>query len=289
VLAVVCVLAMGLAALYIARGGPAPAPDPVAQVPPPAAAPAPPPPTGAAAAAVGAAEAAVRPSTDLAVVVLDRTTGEIAVGENGREAWFTASLAKVVVAVDLLDRRRTGEVDLDDSALTLIRRALGPSDDAAMNTLWSRYDGAGAAGRVGQRLGLTGTAAPETGGEWGEMVVPAVDMVRIWQYVLDEMPAADRDLLLEDLDAAPPTGKDGFDQSYGLLSDEVRAPQQAVAKQGWMCCVEGERYLHSVGTLGPDHRYVVSFLTKMPRAQGWETGRGEVDKAVTAAVGALGA
>lgn len=286
VLAVVCVLAMGSALLFIARFEPAPPPI-LAQAPP--AAPAPPAPTGAAAAAVGAAESAVGPSTELAVVVLDRTTGEIAVGEQGREAFFAASLAPVVVAVDLLERRRTGDLELDERALQLIGRALGPNDEDAMDTLWSRYDGAGAAGRVGQRLGLTGTVAPESEDEWGQLMVPAEDMVRIWRHVLEKMPAADRHLLLEDLDAAPDESEDGFDQAYGLLSPQIRTAQGAVAKQGWLCCVEGERYLHSAGTLGADHRYVVTFMAKVPRAQGWDTTREEMDEVVTAAVGALGA
>jgi hypothetical protein len=34
-------------------------------------------------------------------------------------------------------------------ALDLLPRALGPCDDAAMNALWSRFDGAGAASDVG--------------------------------------------------------------------------------------------------------------------------------------------
>ena len=53
-----------------------------------------------------AAEAAAAPSTELAVAVYDRVTRESAVGDRGTEPFMTASLAKVVVAVDMLDRRR---------------------------------------------------------------------------------------------------------------------------------------------------------------------------------------
>ena len=35
------------------------------------------------------------------------------------------------------------------------------------------------------------------------------------------MPAADRELLITDMAAAPPTAKDGFDQAFGLLSPEM--------------------------------------------------------------------
>ena len=64
-------------------------------------------PTGLAQAAVDAAQSAAQLSTELGVAVLDRVTGETAVGARGGEPFFTASLAKLVVTVDVLDRRRT--------------------------------------------------------------------------------------------------------------------------------------------------------------------------------------
>ena len=84
------------------------------------------------------------------------------------------------------------------------------------------------------------------------MSVPAVDFVRIWRYVLDELPAADRDLMISAMDAAPATARDGFNQAFGLLSPAVRGPDGpgAVAKQGWMCCFSGKTYLHSSGAVG---------------------------------------
>src|SRR4029453_12202097 len=146
--------------------------DPAAR-PAPAAQPAPS--TGHARAAVVAAEAAAAPSTELAVAVYDRVTRESAVGDRGTEPFMTASLAKVVVAVDILDRRRMDGLVITQSDISLLRRALSLSDDSAMNALWTKFDGQGAAGRVRGRLGLTGTSAPKAFGQWGEMNVPAVD------------------------------------------------------------------------------------------------------------------
>ncbi len=73
-----------------------------------------PPPTGHARAAVLAAEAAAAPNTELAVAVYDRVTRESAVGDRGTEPFYTASLAKVVVAVDMLDRRRLDGLTITD-------------------------------------------------------------------------------------------------------------------------------------------------------------------------------
>lgn len=241
--------------------------------------------TGLALAAVTAAEAAASARAELAVAVLDRETGEMASGGRGAEPYFAASLSKVVVAVDVLNRRRLEGLPVPDADIALLQRALGPSDDAAMSALWSRFDGPGAAGRMTTRLGLTGTTAPRDPSQWGEMSVPAVDMVRIWQYVLDEVPAVDRDLLISAMAAAPALARDGFDQGFGLLSPAVDGSDgaQAVAKQGWMCCIAGRYYLHSSGAVGADQRFVVTLLSRPPRAAGWGSARQELDVVATAA------
>jgi hypothetical protein len=245
---------------------------------------------GLAQAAVNAAQAQAAASTELAVAVLDRGTGELAVGARGNEPFYTASLSKVLVAVDVLDRRRLEGLAVSDEDIALFRRALGPSDDSAMSALWERFDGAGAAARVGARLGLEGTSAPRRLGQWGEVEVTAADHVRIWQHILDEMPPSDRDLLIAGLDAAPAVANDGFDQSFGLLSPAVRGPEGlgAVAKQGWMCCFSGRYYLHSAGAVGDDKRFIVALLSRVARGQGWAGARGELTGIAQETVAALG-
>ena len=98
------------------------------------------------------------------------------------------------------------------------------------------------------RLGLEGTTAPRRSGQWGEVEVTPADYATLWKYVLDDMPADDRALLISDMKAAPSTAKDGFDQAFGLLAPDMRGDGSgAVAKQGWMCCFSGQYYLHSAG------------------------------------------
>jgi hypothetical protein len=245
---------------------------------------------GLAQAAVDAAQGKAAGSTQLAVAVLDRGTGELAVGGRGNEPFYTASLSKLVVIVDVLDRRRLEGLSVSDADLALFRRALGPSDDNAMSALWDRFDGTGAVGRVRERLGLEGLSAPRRTGEWGEVEVTAADYVRIWRHVLEEMPPEDRDLLISDMDAAPPVAHDGFDQAFGLLSPAVRGPDGpgAVAKQGWMCCFSGQYYLHSAGAVGADKRFLVTLLTREPRARGWAAARTELTGIARQTVAALG-
>jgi hypothetical protein len=246
--------------------------------------------SGLAGTARAEAETAASASTYLAVAVLDRATGEVSVGARGTEPFYTASLSKVVLAVDVLDRRRLDGLAVSDADIGLIRRALGPSDDNAMNTLWVRFDGPGAAGRVSRRLGLTATTAPSDPSQWGQMRVPAADIVRIWRYILDESPDPDRDLLINAMSAAPVVAADGFDQAFGLLAPAMDGPDGpgTVAKQGWMCCLSGDSYLHSAGSIGPDQRFLVALLTRMPQSLGWDAARSELTTIATATVQALG-
>lgn len=239
------------------------------------------------AAAVSAAEGAAA-GADPAVAILDRRGGAIVVGARGNAPVYTASLAKLVVAVDILDRRRLNGLAVGQSDIALLRRALGPSDDDAMNALWTRFDGQGAPARVSRRVGLAATRAPGRVGQWGEMTVSAADMVHLWQYVLDDMPGADRDLLVSAMDAAPSRAADGFDQGYGLLAPDVRGGHATVAKQGWMCCFSSHYYLHSSGAAGEGRRYLVVVLTRPARGPGWDAARRNVTAAVAAALRELG-
>ena len=242
--------------------------------------------SGLAQAAVDAAQGAAGSATELAVAVLDRETGELALGARAGEPYYTASLSKVLVAVDVLDRRRLDGLAVADADLTLLNRALGPSDDNAMNALWSRFDGAGGIGRVSSRVGLTGTTGPRDPSQWGEVSMSAEDSVRIWRYMLEDMPTADRDLLASAMDAAPARAADGFNQAFGLLAPAVDGPDApgAVAKQGWMCCFSGKYYIHSTGAVGGDRRFLMALMTRMPRAPGWEAARQEMTRIATAAV-----
>ncbi|MDY6807732.1 MAG: serine hydrolase [Actinomycetota bacterium] len=225
------------------------------------------------------------PDVDVAIAVLDRTTGDTAGNSAATEPMFSASLAKLVVAVDLVDRRRTEALPLSDADVDLVRRALGPSDDAAMNTLWTRFDGMGAIGRVAGRLGLTGTAPPVDPGTWGWMTTTARDVALLLRYVA-EMPQPEADVIIGALAAAPPAAADGFAQDFGLQAPGVR--DITAAKQGWMQWPAETAYLHSAGLVGADSRFVVAILGRQTFPEpDWQTLRQAVDTAAAAAVGVL--
>ena len=241
-----------------------------------------PPPAPVAPAAVAAVDAlaAEMPGVQLAVAVFDRQRGEYIPGRGATTPMYSASLVKMIVGVDVLQRQRAGGPSLGPREIDLVRRALGPSDDQAMHQLWSRFDGMGAVQRVSRQLRLTATRPPADASQWAETTVSAADMVTLYRHVLTRMPATERDLLISSMRAAPPVAADGFDQRFGLLGAGDRAT--VIAKQGWMCCQNGRITLHSAGLLGADGRYVVALLSSQPSHVGWDGARDNLTSAASA-------
>ncbi|MFD5824818.1 serine hydrolase [Lentzea sp. NPDC060358] len=214
--------------------------------------------------------AATGGASDVGVAVLDLETGQV-VSTQGDKPFYSASLSKLILAVDALQQQQLSADDQD-----LIHRALSASDDNAMDVLWTRFDGMDAIGRVTTEAGLTGTHAPDDPSQWGEVVITADDMVRLYHYVLG---SSVRDAVVAALSAAPATAADGFDQAFGLLG-----VTGAYAKQGWMYYLPNEVYLHSAGVL--DNRYAVAVLTTNPTGN-WTTARESIDTVTRALLGRL--
>ncbi|WP_309113030.1 serine hydrolase [Saccharothrix sp.] len=188
-------------------------------------------------------------AVDLGLAVLDLDTG-VQTGSRADVPFPTASLSKLVVAVDVLSR---GDVDEEDR--DRLRRALSASDDQAMNALWTLHDGMGAVDRVAALAGLTETHAPADASQWGDVEMSAADLVRLYRYALTALPEAERDFFVAALSAAPQTAADGFEQDFGLLAPGLGA----YAKQGWMWYHPAELYLHSAGVVAG--RYAVALLS----------------------------
>jgi hypothetical protein len=232
--------------------------EPAPTTPPPA-------PAVPMAAVVEAAERTMPPSITFGVAALNLRTGEFAAGRNGQQQFFSASLVKLILVVDMLDRRRLEGLPISEPDLRLVARALSNSDDGAMNALWGKHDGPGAIGRMAGRIGLTATRAPDDSSQWGETLVTAGDLVRVYQHVLVDMPPEDRALIVNALAGTAQTATDGFNQFFGLLGQG--ASPQAYAKQGWVSYRPARLYLHSAGVVHDDRTaadYAIALLSIQP-------------------------
>lgn len=244
--------------------------------------------SAAAAARVAAATSAVdavaaQSDAEMGAAVLDRTTGRLAVGDQGATPIYSASVVKLYTVVDLLNRAHQGTITLTGDDRTDIDRALTLSDDDAMDALWDGFGGPDTVTGTIALAGLQDSRPPDDPSQWGETVISARDVVTLYDYVLGTMDTADRDTIMADLRAAADTGADGFDQAFGLIAPP--RPDDVAAKQGWMWC-GSDLYLHSTGVL-PGDRYVVAVLSRGPASAGEDAGRTLVTQAVAAAESAL--
>jgi hypothetical protein len=251
---------------------------------------------GATAEAVTAAAAAFGSVGTLAVVVAPqqsplpgltvraveaRTARLVATGADNGQAdrvFPTASLVKLFLAEGVLRRARTGQVTLRPDDLGTLQRMIARSDDAAASAVWVRFGGADLVRDVAARYGLTRTAPPRVAGEWGEATTTARDLARFLALLPVVPHPDDAATLTRWMREVTPVAADGFDQRFGALGT---LPGTPAAKQGWMCCVDGRRHLHSVAV---QNGRVVVLLSEMPLSVGWAAGRA----ALTAAAVAIG-
>lgn len=236
-------------------------------------------------AVVEAAERAAAPGMVLGVAVLDVQTGELASGRHGARPFISASLSKLIVVVDMLQRRRTEGLVIDAAGLDLVGRALRGSDDAAMNVLWGRYDGHRAISRVAAALGLGATRAPADPTQWGDTRVTAADFALIYRHLLRDLPAEDRGVIIDTLATAHPVAVDGFEQFFGLLRNG--ASPQVYAKQAWVPYRPAGYLLHSAGVVHAGHDYVIILLTTQSQVSA-QTARDRLSAVAAAAVAAIG-
>jgi hypothetical protein len=175
----------------------------------------------------------------------------------------TASMVKLFLAEDLLHRARWDGLELREDDPELLRVMITESDDRAASVLWVRYDGERAVREVARRYGLTGTVPPPVRGQWGRTLTTARDLARFLSLLPVVAHPDDADTLLGWMRATTPVASDGFDQRFGLFG----TAGVAAVKQGWMCCVDRNRHLHSAGVVG---RTVVVLLGEAPGDVGFD-------------------
>ena len=222
----------------------------------------------------------------LAVVLTRRAShdGPVGMADNGAadRPFPAASMVKLFLAEDLLHRDRVGSIQLSQHDFALLQDMIRRSSDPAASALWGRYGGGRMVIDVARRYGLSGTAPPVIPGQWGQATTTARDLA----LFLHRLPAVahrfDAAALEVWMRTATPVAADGFDQWFGVPA--AAAPHTAV-KQGWMCCVGGNRHVHSVGIVG---RHVVVLLSELPRTVDYDVARAALTAAAAALPPALG-
>jgi hypothetical protein len=232
--------------------------------------------------------------TTAAWLVFDRKAGRFVATRNAHRKYRSASVVKILIAIDYLERRKS--VPAADARL--LKVMLRSSDDDAASAFWDR-DGKGQIiVRMARKLGLADTAPPPAAkpGFWGYTSLSAYDIVKTYRYLLDRADAKVRETILGHLRASTPCGSDGFDQTFGIPR---AVPRPWAVKQGWSgfgttppvrCDAKavaapiswiaqratgsgvpdyGRPVLHTTGLLGKDDRFVMAVLTAQPAGSTW--------------------
>jgi hypothetical protein len=236
-----------------------------------------------------AAAAAVPAGVTAGVAVFDRQSGTFAYERNVTMRFRSASLVKLLIALDYLwDRGPAYTIPATDRPrLDLMLRS---SDDGAASHFWGLAGSGAVVTRMVGRLGLKDTTPPPPDRRgWGSTALSAADIVRVYRYLLDSAPAPVRDYIMGNLHQSTKCGTDGFDQSFGIPSAFGRP---WAAKQGWYefggkpaspCAANAANpstadavvvpvaapggvdwageVLHTTGTVGAGDRWILAVLT----------------------------
>jgi hypothetical protein len=239
---------------------PSPPPSEPASTPGQAPPGAPKPPVKALQAPVEASVRRVARGAVAATVVFDRRSSTVVVSENADRPFHAGSLVKVLIAMDALRRHPTDQ-DVRKSVFAMIQY----SDDDIASRFWVSEDGGAVVIRMAHELSLSNTRPPERPGQWGDTWVTADDLVKVYNHLLNESPAADRETIVDAMAAATPAGSDGFKQHFGIPTG---ISQKWAVKQAWTN-TNREISAHSTGLVGEGWPYIVILLTEHPRTQGW--------------------
>ncbi len=220
---------------------------------------------------------AVLPNAQNGFEVFDLQTGAVLTSHNAGQQFAAMSVVKLLIALDVLAQNNWATPD--GATQQEMQQMLADSDDEIANRFWTAGSGPAIVTRMVGKLGLTGTQPPEDPGEWGDTLITPQDMVTVYRYITEQLPGADRDLLLGALAGAPNFAADGFNQYFGI--PEGMPHTNWAIKQGWGTS-GSQAVMGSTGLVGPDLRYVVVVLASAP-AGSYST----VPAVVTAGAGAL--
>ncbi|GAB3873595.1 hypothetical protein GCM10029964_014120 [Kibdelosporangium lantanae] len=198
-------------------------------------------------------------SATTAAVVVDRVKHETLISENGDRPFISGSLVKVMIGIDAMRTHPR-----DDLVAKRVYTMIQFSDDSLASSFWGSEGGASIINRIRALIGLRGTRPPTPANMWGWTMITANDLVRVYDYLLDQAPDRTRDTILDAMANAAEKGSDGFYQHFGI-PDGLGDKFPWAVKQAWASDNDtGVKALHSSGFVGRKWRYEVIVLTEEP-------------------------
>lgn len=221
----------------------------------------------------------VVPGTTVGVLAVDTDSDQPVASHNAAEPMYTASVVKLLIAIDLLHSQNWQP---DAATAARLEQMISYSDDDIANALWDQDGGNSIVTRTASLIGLTSTQPPDDPAQWGEATMSAQDVVTTYEFIQDEIPAPAQDVLTAGMSGAAATAADGFQQYFGIPDGLPGASWEI--KQGWMLLMS-TTVLDTTGMvgLGPTMPYAVAIMTELPAGTSWSAGT----KAVSAGAAAI--
>ncbi|MGW4485219.1 hypothetical protein ACWEOE_15440 [Amycolatopsis sp. NPDC004368] len=221
--------------------------------------------------------------TQVGLAVYDTKSGKTLALADSETPYYTASVVKLLIALDSLYDGGTWQVP-EGSAAGGLTDMIAGSDDAIASKLWEADGGTAIIGRMADLIGLSHTLEPTDPGQWGMTKMSPDDVVTTYRYLTDTVPDATAQPLLDAMAAARQPADDGYPQYFGIPDGMPGATWEI--KQGWMI-LRSALVLNTTGIV--DSRYVVVLMTQQPAGTSSANGRAAVTAGIKALAPALAA
>jgi hypothetical protein len=202
----------------------------------------------------------------IGIVLRDRVTGAVWQNKYAATPVYMASTSKLAMAVTLLQDNAAGVIHLSSADWATLHDMLHVSSDNAADDLWFKY-GSSLYTSYFPRIGLASAQylpqAGVSGPYWGEMMCPAADLSALVNYVLTDLPPAQRSYLVTTLRGV------AADQHFGVwgagpAEEPGNKDGWSVEKPGWI--------INSAGFAGPGERYTLAMMNSLNGEGGYQDG-----------------
>ncbi|MRH89736.1 hypothetical protein GFY24_20195 [Nocardia sp. SYP-A9097] len=222
---------------------------------------------------------AASPGSTVGIDVVDLGSGAVLAELNTDQQFYTASVVKLLIALDKLESQ---DWQPDSDTTSQLQQMLSTSDDDIADTLWDADGGNEIVTRMTNLLGLTGTEPPEDPAQWGETRTTPKDVVTLFEYLDTTVLLPARTLILGALHDTTQISADGTDQYFGI-PNALTGDTWAV-KQGWMS-LDTSTTMDTTGLVaaapGEPLRYAVVVLTSQPADTAWTAAGAALTAGVT--------
>jgi hypothetical protein len=156
----------------------------------------------------------VVPGTDIGFVLYDQETGENLISTDADDRFYTASVVKLLIALDTL---HTGGWHAPDERLRAdITEMLSASHDGIADALWNSGGRTAIVSRMVKLIELKHTAPPRLADQWEMTSTTPNDLVALYRFLTHDVPSEVSTPILDAMAAAKDPAADGFPQYFGI-------------------------------------------------------------------------